>query len=217
MADSGKIAGGVVVLGVAALLGGGWFLMGRQSPASAPTPILDGPEPVEAGSADPVATAPPERPAVRDDAEPGSVEARIADLQAQWRDEQAVTIAEATELGGRIKAQQAAVAELEAQVLALRDGKLARLDTRQDKQGERCDPAEPESRACKRQAALRGKQQDAEAGVSALQEQIAAGQAQVEALLAERATALRAVDEIAERQRSDPELVRLYTQLAQER
>ena len=215
MADSGKIAGGVVSLGVIALLGGGWFLMSRQPPASAP--FLDGPEPVEAGPANPVAIAPPELPVVRNDAEPGSVEARIADLQAQWRDEQAATIAEATELGERIKVQQAAVAELEAQVLALQDGKLARLDARQGKQGERCDPAEPESRACKRQAALQGKQQDAEAGASALQEQIVAGQAHVEALLAERVAALRAVDEIAERQRSDPELVRLYTQLAQER
>lgn len=214
MADSGKIAGAVVLVGVLAAATAGWLATrsgDRPIPASAPPSVQ---QPVQQEPLiEATRTAVPMMPA---DADPDSVAGRIADLQAKLRDEQANQLAEATRLGQEIQAERDGIAELEATVAGLEDGKLAWLDAREGKQEDRCDPSEPDSRACKRQAALQGKLQDAEAGVAGLRAQITEAEAGVEALLAQRTTALLAVDEIEDRLRSDPELVRLYTQLAQE-
>lgn len=214
MADSSRFAGGAVLLIAAAVAAVGWVVTRPgQEPegATVPTTVLEASAPAPPAEASRMAV--PMMPA---DAEPDSVAGRIADLQAELRDEQGAQLAEATRLGQEVQAEREYIAELQRDLAALEEGKLARLDARQGRQDDRCDPTEPDSRACKRQAALQGKLQDAEAGVAGLQEQIVAAQAGVEALLAQRTAALRAVDELEERLRSDPELIRLYAQLAQE-
>ncbi len=216
MADSGKIAAAVVLLGVAGLGVAGWFALGGDGgddqPGVEATPEL--------------AVTTPDAPAVLPgsssvlsvpaDAQPGSIAGRIADLQAQLRDEQAAQLAEAARLGEEIKALHAEVQQLEASAASLEEGELTRLGGRADKKGEKCDPAEPDSRACKRQAQLEGRVAEAQAGLQGLRDGIASTQGEIDALMVERTQALRAVDSLQERLRSDPELVELYAQLAEE-
>jgi hypothetical protein len=215
MADSGKLAAGVLLLGVAALGGGAFFLLRGSEPTDpAPGPVAEIPS-AEA-AAEPVAALPAGVPSVPAGADPDSVAGRIADLQARIRDEQAEHIAASTALGERVQALRAEMASLEGQIQALDEGKLARLSGKEGKQDDRCDPAEPESRACKRQAALQGRIGDAQAERAAHEARLAEARAEEERLLAERAEHLRAVDTCAERLRGDPELVELYAKLAAE-
>jgi hypothetical protein len=218
MADSGKLAAGILLIAVAGLGAAGWFVLGNKDSADAgpgvtASPEAEGPEPSVAPAADGVASV---APVISPDAEPGSLEARIADLQAQLRDEQQAQLAEAQRLGEEVQALRATIAQLEADIQGLEEGRLSRLDARQDKQSERCDPAEPDSRACKRQAALEEKLGAAEQDRAGLEDQLAQAREREQALLEQRTAALRAVDELAERQRSDPELVALIRQLAAE-
>ncbi len=216
MSDSGKIAGVVVLVGVLGLGVAGWFVLNSGDATDAELGQAATPEATADAPGTPTVlpestAAIPQMPA---DAEPGSLEGRIADLQAQLRDEQTAALQESQRLGAEIQALRETIGSLEADIQALDDGKLARLDAREGKQGDRCDPAEPDSRACKRQAALQAKLGDATADRGAMEAELAAAQEQEQALMDQRTAALRLVDELAERQRSDPELVSLYQQLA---
>jgi hypothetical protein len=215
MADSGKIAGGVVVLGVLVAGLGAWFLLDRSpEPAVPPVAVPDAPAAVVAPSAAPVPpVAVPTMPA---DAVPASVAGRIADLQAQIRDEQAEYIASSTRIGEEVQALRREQEVLEADIQDMDEGRLARLGSRGDKQEDRCDPAEPESRACKRQEALDLELGAAQQDRAALEQRQAELAGREQALLAERTYQLRAVDDCEARLRSDPELVRLYAELARQ-
>ena len=79
----------------------------------------------------------------------------------------------------------------------------------------KCDPSEPDSRACKRQVALQERVGEVEASRAALESELVELQALEEQLLAWRAEQLRGVDSVEEKLHSDPELVSLYTQLAE--
>lgn len=213
MADSGKIAGGVVVLGVLAAGLSAWFFLGRSDEPAAPLVVV--PEAPVVGPAPSDAPVPPVAvPMMPADVDPDSVAGRIADLQARIRDEQAEHLTASTSIGDQVQALRSEREALEADIQAMDDGRLARLGSRGDKQEERCDPAEPESRACKRQAALDAKLGAAQADRASLEQRLVELASQEEPLLAERAEHLRAVDDCEARLRSDPELVRLYAELA---
>jgi hypothetical protein len=215
MADSGRIAGGIVVLGLLAAGAGAWFFLGRGGESTTTrVTVPDAPTVVATPDAPVPPVAVPRMPA---EVDPDSVAGRIADLQAQIRDEQAEHLAASTDLGEQVQALREERAEIEADIRAMDDGRLARLGSRGDKQEERCDPAEPESRACKRQATLEAKLGAAQADRAGLEQRLVELASQEEALLAERTEHLRAVDDCEARLRSDPELVRLYAELAQER
>ncbi len=213
MADSGKLAAGLMVLVIAGLGAGAWFLP-RGERASLEAPAAPGPV-VEAPAREAAPAARPDLPVVPADADPDLV-GRIADLQAQIRDEQAAHLAASTALGERIGALRLEIQALEDEARALEEGRMARLETREGKQEGRCDPAEPESRACKRQAALQGKREEAAAQAGEIASRVETLGDQEQALLLERTEHLRAVDSCAERLRSDPELVVLYAQLAEQ-
>lgn len=216
VADSGKLAAGIVALGVVLLGGGGWLLLRPDAPAPA-TDAAPAREEAPASSAPqalaPRAGATPVSAAVVD---PDSTAGRIADLQARIRDEQTAHLAASTDLGERIRILREEQTQLEASIEALEQGRMARIGSRGDKQGERCDPAQPDSRACKRQAALEGKLDEAEAEREALVGRLSQAREQEQALLTERAEHLRAVDTCEERLRSDPELVELIRRLAEQ-
>ncbi len=215
MADSSKIAAGLVVVVVAAAVGGGWWMMRDRSegPMPAAESTESGPAtqpeamPGTAPSASPKATGP--APA------PGSVAARIADIEATLREQQVQHLAEATRLGEEVHALRARIEELEQSIRQLEEGKLTRLSTREGKSEDKCNPADPDSRACKRQAALEARVGEAQADKAGLEGQVSELKAEEERLLAERVQQLRAVDEVEDKLKNDPELRSLYTQLAQ--
>jgi hypothetical protein len=218
MADSGKLAAGILLVGVIGLGAAAWFVRGAGGGAEAELGVAVDPRPAASSTnaAPAVGGVVPRSPAPSSAPDSGSLEARIADLQARLREEQQAQLDQSQRLGEEILALRASIAELEGEIQALEAGRMARLDARQGKQAERCDPEEPESRACKRQAALEEKLGSAEEDRGSLEAALSQARAREQALLEERSAALRAVDELAERQRSDPELVALIRQLAAE-
>ncbi|MFH1463884.1 MAG: hypothetical protein ABIO70_05830 [Pseudomonadota bacterium] len=209
MAEPARIAAGVVIVGLALAGGGAWWALPRRT---APAPSASAPPEVRAQDVRTPTTA--ARPAsAGPDPAPGSIEARIADIEAALRDEQASEAAEAVRISGEVTALREQIAALEAQAEARRAGALARIDQRAERTGERCDPAEPDSRACRHLAALAEKQEAVASEIKELVTAIAALRQQEQALLAERTKHLAQADAAAARMREDPELQALYRQL----
>jgi hypothetical protein len=212
MPDPARIAASVVAALLVAVGGGGWWALARRESPVSFAPGSTAPADLRAPEAE-IPAVPAARPTTGPVPAPGSVEARIADLEAALRDEQAAEAAETVRISGEIGELRERIAALEAQAEARRDD-AARVGERADRAGERCDPVDPDSRACRRQAQLTDRQGAAGDEIDGIDAQIADLRAQERVLLAARLDHLAKADTAAARLRNDPELQALYRQLA---